>query len=84
MQYVGETTTTFNTRLRGHISDINTSKIDKPVSKHFNNGTCQVDDVTATIIDSINVRDVNTLLRLEEAWIRLLQTADPKGINLQL
>ena len=49
-QYVGQTSTNLNTRLRTHISDI------KPVPEHFKNGTR---DVTVSIIDrymSHNVR----------------------------
>ena len=81
-QYVGQTTTTVNQRIRNHISDINTSKTDKPVAAHFTNQTCDVTNVNVTVIDSQLSNDVNTLLRLEESWIRILVTVHPSGMNI--
>ena len=82
IQYVGQTTNTLNTRMRNHISDITTRKCDKSIANHYNN-VCNVTNVTCTVIDSQSSHDVNTLLRLEEAYIRLLVTTNPSGLNDQ-
>ena len=82
IQYVGQTSTTVNSRMRNHISDIKTRKLEKPVAAHFCNNACNVTHVSIIVIDSCQSRDVNTLLRLEEAWIRILVTRQPAGLNL--
>ena len=83
LHYVGQTSTTLNNRMRNHISDIKTHKLEKPVGAHFCNNACNVTNVNVTVIDSCQSRNVNTLLRLEEAWIRLLVTMQPAGLNLK-
>ena len=82
-QYVGQTSNNLNTRLRTHISDINTKKIDKPVPDHFDNGTCDITHVQVSIIDRHESRDINNLLRKEEAWIRYLRSVTPCGLNFK-
>ena len=78
MQYVGESSNTMNTRCRGHISRINTSK-DYPVALHYRSYNHTTEDFTITIID--REQDKNRRLRLEESWITLLDTLTPKGLN---
>ena len=82
IQYVGQTSNSLNTRLRGHIYDIRHNNHAKPVSNHFNNGRCDVDDLNVTIVERVTSRDVNVLLRSEESWIRHLQSAVPSGLNI--
>ena len=78
LQYVGESSNTMNTRCRGHVSTINTSK-DHPVAIHYRSYNHTTEDFTISIIDSD--KDKNRRLRLEEAWITLLDTLTPKGLN---
>ena len=67
-----------NIRCRGHVSTINTSK-DHPVAIHYRSYNHTTEDFTISIIDSD--KDKNRRLRLEEAWITLLDTLTPKGLN---
>ena len=77
-QYVGESSNTMNTRCRGHISAIRTSK-DHPVALHYRSYNHTTDDFTITIVDKEH--DKNKRLRLEESWMILLDTLTPKGLN---
>ena len=80
MQYVGETQQTLNARFRLHESMINTNK-ENPVADHFNE-----EEHTENKLDfKINVvgheTNKNRRLRLEEAWMLLLNTHHPNGLN---
>ena len=77
-QYVGESSNTMNTRCRGHISTIRTSK-DHPVAVHYRSYNHTTEDFNITVIDK--EADKNRSLRLEESWIILLDTLTPKGLN---
>ena len=77
-QYVGESSNTMNTRCRGHISTIRTSK-DHPVAVHYRSYNHTTEDFNITVIDK--EADKNRHLRLEESWIILLDTLAPKGLN---
>ena len=79
-QYVGESSNTMNTRCRGHISTIKTSK-DHPVAVHYRSYNHTTEDFNVTIIDK--EADKNRHLRLEESWIMLLDTLSPKDLNGQ-
>ena len=79
MQYVGETQQMLNARFRLHESMINTNK-ENPVADHFNK------EHTENKLDfKINVvgheTNKNRRLRLEEAWMLLLNTHHPNGLN---
>ena len=67
-----------NTRCRGHISTIRTSK-DHPVALHYTSYNHTTEDFTITIVD--REQDKNRRLRLEESWFTLLDTLTPKGLN---
>ena len=77
---VGETQQTLNARFRLHESMINTKK-ENPVADHFNE-----EEHTENRLDfKINVvgqeSNKNRRLRLEEAWMFLLNTHHPNGLN---
>ena len=80
MQYVGETQQTLNARFRLHESMINTKK-ENPVADHFN----EEDHIENRLDFKINVvgqeSNKNRRLRLEEAWMLLLNTHHPNGLN---
>ena len=80
MQYVGETRQTLNARFRLHESMINTKK-ENPVADHFN----EEDHIENRLDFKINVvgqeSNKNRRLRLEEAWMLLLNTHHPNGLN---
>ena len=78
MQYVGESSNTMNTRCRGHVSTIKTSK-DHPVALHFRSYNHTAEDFIITVINKDE--DKNRRLRLEESWIILLGTLAPKDLN---
>ena len=76
IQYVEECSNTMNTRCRGHVSTIRTSK-DHPVALHYKSYNHTVEDFTITVVDK--EQDKNRRLRLEESWITLHDTLTPKG-----
>ena len=80
MQYVGETQQMLDARFRLHESMINTNK-ENPVADHFNE-----EEHTENRLDfKINVVgqeiNKNRRLRLEEAWMLLLNTHHPNGLK---
>ena len=80
-QYVGETTQTINLRFRLHESFIK-NKRDNNIAEHFNPDNHTNTSYTIIVVGA--EEDKNKRLRLEEAWIHLLDTIQPKGLNLKL
>ena len=83
VQYVGETQQTLNARFRLHESMMNTKK-ENPVADHFNdeNHLNNKFDYKINIVGQ--EANKNKRLRLEEAWILLLNTHYPNGLNSQV
>lgn len=81
--YIGQTGRNIRIRIAEHKCDINRRDREQPVAKHFIDHNAQSQDILVTILDN-TARDKNTRLRLEEAWIRVLNTIQPNGINLHL
>ncbi len=79
MQYVGETTNEMRKRMSGHYSDIRNKKDVSGVSRHFNLPNHSLNNIKITILDQ--ERNKNKRLRLEEAWMALLKTRNPLGMN---
>ena len=81
LQYVGQSSNTFQERFRGHLTDIKQGNHSKPVSRHFTSTDHTTDDVIVIIVaqstDNVNVR-----LRTEESWISKLNTKYISGLNL--
>lgn len=78
-QYVGETGNTVNLRITNHKSCIKTHR-DNPVANHYNIvHQTNLPQFTVQVID--NEIDKNKRLRLEEAWISILDTFQPEGLN---
>ena len=80
-QYTGETTQTVNARFRLHESFIK-NKRDNNIADHFNQENHTPTSYTIKIVGQ--EEDKNKCLCLEEAWIHLLDTIQPKGLNLKL
>ena len=78
IQYVGETKRTLNERMRDHCSSIRTNK-EHPVATHFSTNNHTMDHFLVTAIDRSH--DKNARLRLEEAWMMILDTMVPNGLN---
>ena len=78
IDYVGETSQTLNNRIRGHISCIR-NKRDNPVALHFNKRNHTTNDVQITILDRAIKK--NERLRLEEAWMLVMRSRYPLGLN---
>ena len=80
-QYVGETSQTLNKRFRTHESTIR-SNSENYIAEHFNLKNHSPISYTVKIVSQ--EEDKNKRLRLEESWIHLLDTFQPKGFNLKL
>ena len=80
-QYIGETEQTLNRRCRGHESNIRRDN-DNIVSEHYKECKHACEEYTVTAIDKET--DYNKRLRLEEAWILLLDSMHPKGLNSRM
>ena len=80
-QYVGETTQTLNRRFRTHESVIRSNN-ENNIAEHFNLINQSPISYTVKIVGQ--EEDKNKRLRLEESWIHLLDTFQPKGLNLKL
>ena len=79
IQYVGQTSNTIITRLRQHLRDIRLVNEYKTVSVHFNSAGHSLNDVIMCSLDTSS--DLNARLRLEEASIHEMNTAQPQGLN---
>ena len=80
-KYIGETEQTLNGRCRGHESNMRNNN-DNIVSKHYKEYNHTSEDYVVTAIDK--EPDYNRRLRLEEAWIILLDIMHPKGLNSKM
>ena len=80
-KYVGETSQSVNNRLRGHESHIRNYKKHphNPVANHFGMNLNNAQDYSIEILDQ--ECDKNRRLRLEEAWIFILDSMTPSGLN---
>ena len=80
-KYIGETSQTVNNRLRGHESHIKNyhKHPNNPVAQHFGINVNNAKDYNIIILDQDSEK--NKQLRLEEAWIHILQTMTPRGLN---
>ena len=81
-RYIGESSQTVNNRLHGHESHIRKSyhkHPGNPVAQHFGINLNKAQDYKIQILDQES--DKNRRLRLEEAWIFILKTSTPDGLN---
>ena len=77
IQYAGRTSNTMSTRCRGHESNVRKEN-NQTVAIHHRSYDHNPDEHNVTIVD----KEIdNKGLRLEEAWIILLDTLYPKGLN---
>ena len=80
LKYIGQTSNALKYRITQHISDINRKDRLKPVGLHFSNPTHSLKDFDVTGIMT-SQDDVIIRLNWERAWIRLLDTLQPAGLN---
>ena len=80
-KYIGENSQTVNNRLRGHEPQIKNyhKHPHSPVAQHFSINVNNAKDYNIISLDQDS--DINKRLRLEEAWIHILQTMTPRGLN---
>ena len=80
-KYIGETSQTVKYRLRRHESHIKNyhKHPHNPVAQHFGINVNNAKDYNIIILDQDS--DKNRRLRLEEAWIYILETMTPRGLN---
>ena len=79
LQYVGQTNNPLHIRFQQHIRDIRLKDLTKPVSIHYNSVNHTPRDARVIALDHAHC--LNARLRLEEAWITLLATHQPAGLN---
>ena len=79
-QYVGKTSQTLNKRFRTHGSIIR-SNSENNIAEHFSLKNHSPISYTVKIVGQ---EEDNKRLMLEESWIHLLDTFQPKGLNLKL
>jgi hypothetical protein len=83
-QYVGQTSTTLNSRINSHRFDIK-HQLDKPVSKHYSNTDIDarhnIRYMQITVIGH-GSHDVTSRHLTETSWIRQLVTKQPHGLNI--
>lgn len=82
-KYIGQTGRNIRQRLYEHKRNISKRDREQPAAKHFIDHDVQPHEILLIIIDN-SAKDKNTRLRLEEAWIRSLDTVHPNGMNLHL
>ena len=80
-QHVGITSQTLNKRFRTHESVIR-SNSENNIAEHFTLENHSPISYTVKIVSQ--EEDKNKRLRLEESWIHLPDTFQPKGLNLKL
>lgn len=80
-QYVGQTSQSLRTRMMQHRYNISCQDKYRPVSIHFNLPDHSITDFRVTGITTAS-RDTRQRLAQESAWIRLLSTWQPWGLNL--
>ena len=80
-KYIGESFQTINLRMRGHESHIRYWRKHPrtPVAQHFGTKNLNEKEYTLEILDQ--EQDKNKRNQLEEAWIFLLNTITPSGLN---
>ena len=76
-----ETTQILNKRFRTHDS-FTRNNTETNIAEHFNLENHSATSYTVKIVGQ--EEDKNKRLRLEESWIHLLDTFQPKGLNLKL
>ena len=78
MKYVGESENTLSKRCRGHESNMRNVR-DNLVSQHSGSYNHTYKDYCISVVHSET--DKNKRLRLEEAWMILLDALYPKALN---
>ena len=80
IQYIGQTTRKFNTRMKEHITSIKKSE-DTVIGKHFNTVGHSLDNFTVQIIEKVCPNETHILLERERFWIIRFNTILPLGLN---
>ena len=89
LQYVGQTLLRLRDRFTGHFGDINNSRQEKSVSRHFSQqGHQGVDDMQISVLEFIknpprSPQAVTIRNRVEMNWIHLFRSLAPRGLNME-
>ena len=81
LKYVGQTSNEFKVRIYQHIRDIR-AKANTTIATHFRLARHSEYDVTACAISTAPLLLSERLLS-ERAWIHILKTTQPSGLNVQ-
>ena len=82
-QDVGSTVTELYTRWSNHKSHINTKKKTCTLAKHFIEQKCGLQSLKVTLIEKVNVKNLDYLEDREGHWQRQLFTMQPHGLNVR-
>ena len=82
IQYVGQTSNSLHVRFQQHLRDVKQNNQFKAVSQHYTSPGHSPTDARLTVVDRATA--LNTRLRLEEAWVTVLSTHQPQGLNQRL
>ena len=82
LQYIGQTSNPLKTRIYQHIRDIR-AKAKTSVATHFRLDRHTENDVRACAIGKAPIMTSERLL-VERAWITILRTTSPGGLNVQI
>ena len=80
IQYIGQTSRKFNTRMKEHILSIKNCE-DNVIGTHFNSTGHSLDNFSVQIIEKVCPNETHFLLERERVWILRFQTVLPKGLN---
>ena len=84
IEYVGEMENALRISLKGHWSNINHQRLDRPVAQHFNQPHHTLKDLTIMVIKKIYREDVNFCKQKESYWIKTIKSLLPNGLNCYL
>ena len=82
-QDVGSTVTEFYTRWSNHKSHINTKKKTCTLAKHFIEQKCGLQNLKVTLIEKVNIKNLDYLEDREGHWQRQLFNMQPHGLNVR-
>jgi len=89
LQYVGQTLLRLRDRFAGHFGDIDNSRQEKSIGRHFSDAHHQgVDDMTISVLEFIknpprSEQAVTIRNRVERNWTHLFRSLAPRGLNME-
>ena len=89
LQYVGQTLKRLRDRFAGHFGDIDNSRQEKSIGRHFSQANHKgADDMEITVLEFIknpprSEQAVTIRNRVERNWTHLFRSLAPRGLNME-